>query len=53
MRHLVTMPKEEVSVEVANANSRFNQIVRLIQERFNRREDHSSMKALELQVDAI
>ena len=47
------MQKEEVSFEVSNSNSRFLSIVKLIQERFSRREDHSSMKALELQVDAI
>ena len=53
MRHLVTLSKEEVSVEVQNSNSKFADTVALIQERFCRREDHSSMKALELQVDAI
>ena len=53
MRHLVTLSKEEISCEIQDPNSKFADIVSVLQERFCRREDHSSMKALELQVDAI
>ena len=48
MRYLAYLSKEEVSYEVQNSNSKFADTVALIQERFCRREDHSSMKALEL-----
>lgn len=48
MRYLVVLSKEEVSYEIQNPNSKFADTVSLIQERFCRREDHSSMKALEL-----
>jgi hypothetical protein len=53
MRHLVLLPKEDVSYEMQNPNSKLTDIVALVVERFCRREDHSSMKSLELQVDTI
>mmetsp|Transcript_13075 Transcript_13075/g.17674 ORF Transcript_13075/g.17674 Transcript_13075/m.17674 type:complete len:115 (+) Transcript_13075:127-471(+) len=53
MRHIVTLEKDDISYEVQNPTSRFAETVQLIIERFTRRQDHSSMKALELEVDAI
>jgi hypothetical protein len=48
MRHLVTVPINMVSEEIKNPRSKFGQIVAIIQDRFIRREDHSSMKTVEL-----
>ena len=53
MRHIVTLSKEQISYEAQNPSSKFSEIVNLIVERFCRRLAHSSMKALELEVDAI
>ena len=46
MRQLVTLDIGLVSEEVRNPKSKLSEIVALICERFQRREDHSSMKAL-------
>ena len=53
MRHLVTVPINQVSEEIKNPRSKFGQIVGIIQDRFVRREDHSSMKTVELQLDCM
>ena len=53
MRNIVTLGKEDISYEVQSTQSKFQDIITLIVDRFCRRQDHSSMKALELEVDAI
>ena len=53
LRHLVNISPESVSNEYNNKRSRFKQMVALVQERFARREDHSSFKAVEVQLDVI
>jgi hypothetical protein len=45
---LVTLEIAVVGEEIKNPRSKLSEIVALICERFTRREDHSSMKALEL-----
>lgn len=53
MRHIVNLTKEEISVESQDINSKFTDTIKLVVDRFSRREGHSSMKGLELQVDTI
>ena len=53
LRYLVNVSPDAINAELNNKRSRFKQMVALIQERFARREDHSSFKAVEVQLDVI
>lgn len=53
IRHLIDQPIEAINAEVNRPKSRFKTIVQLFIERFKRREDHSSLKCVEVQLDCL
>ena len=53
MRYLTQLDPEQVNEELQDENNKFAEIVCLLIDKFCNRDDHSSIKALELQVLSI
>lgn len=53
IRYLIDQPIEAINTEVNKPTSKFRKIVQLFIDRFKRREDHSSFKCVEIQLDCL
>ena len=53
IRYLIDQPIEAINSEINKSKSKFKIIVQLFIERFKKREDHSNIKCVEVQLDCL